>query len=70
MAKAIHEAAPVYISITATCARYGGKSRVTVWRWIKAGILPKPHYFGPTPMMKVSELDAADAARAVAAAAE
>lgn len=25
----------------------GGKSRSTIWRWSRAGILPKPHRIGP-----------------------
>lgn len=25
----------------------GGKTRVTVWRWYKAGLFPKPHKIGP-----------------------
>jgi len=25
----------------------GGKSRTTIWRWIRAGIFPKPRKLGP-----------------------
>ena len=42
-------------------ARYG-VSRITVWRWAKAGRLPDPHKIGPnTARWNAAELDALDA---------
>ena len=36
-----------YISMNETRQIAGGKSRVTLWRWVKAGLFPKPRKIGP-----------------------
>ena len=42
-------------------ARYG-KSRVTIWRWIRAGLLPAPYETGPNSVGFASdEIDERDA---------
>ena len=41
--------------------RYG-KSRVTLWRWVRLGLLPPPYQLGPNSVAFASdELDARDA---------
>lgn len=32
-------------------------SRMTIWRWVKTGVLPKPHKFGGTTRWKLSEVE-------------
>jgi prophage regulatory protein len=32
-------------------------SRMTIWRWSKIGVLPKPHKFGGTTRWKLSEVE-------------
>ena len=36
------------IPTSEVCYRAGKKSRVTLWRWIKAGLFPKPRQVGPS----------------------
>lgn len=58
-----------YINIHGVCARYDIKRR-TVWRWVKAKILPPPQYInGPASgaRWRVSKLDELDAQREQAA---
>ena len=41
--------------------RYG-KSRVTIWRWVRAGLLPAPYVTGPNSVgFATDELDERDA---------
>ena len=41
--------------------RYG-KSRVTIWRWVRAGLLPAPYEIGPNSVGFASdEIDERDA---------
>jgi len=41
--------------------RYG-KSRVTIWRWVRAGLLPKPYQTGPNSIgFDAEEVDQRDA---------
>jgi predicted DNA-binding transcriptional regulator AlpA len=42
--------------------RTAGISRVTVWRWCRAGKLPAPHYIGDRRMWWADEVEAALAA--------
>ena len=50
------------------------KSRVTIWRWVRAGLLPAPYQTGPNSVgFKSQEIDERDAGltrRAYAPAAE
>jgi len=49
-----------YIPTDEVCFRVGKKSRITLWRWIKAGLFPKPRQVGPDGSGNVwleSELD-------------
>ena len=42
-------------------ARYG-KSRVTLWRWVRAGLLPAPYRTGPNSVdFDAEEIEARDA---------
>ena len=54
-------------------ARYG-KSRITIWRWVRAGLLPAPYETGPNSRgFDADEIDKRDAnltRRAYAPAAE
>ena len=42
--------------------RHYGKSRVTIWRWVRAGILPAPYETGPNSVgfssQEISDHDA------------
>ncbi len=53
--------------------RYG-KSRVTLWRWVRAGLLPPPYETGPNSVgfdsEEIQERDAGLKRRAYAPAAE
>jgi predicted DNA-binding transcriptional regulator AlpA len=53
--------------------RYG-KSRVTLWRWVRAGLLPAPYMIGPGSVAfasdEIDERDAALTRRAYAPAVE
>ena len=53
--------------------RYG-KSRVTLWRWVRAGLLPAPYLTGPNSVAfasdEIDERDAALTRRAYAPAVE
>ena len=53
--------------------RYG-KSRVTLWRWVRAGLLPAPYMTGPNSVAfasdEIDERDAALTRRAYAPAVE
>ncbi len=41
--------------------RYG-KSRVTIWRWVRAGLLPAPYENGPNSVdFKIQEIEERDA---------
>ncbi len=41
--------------------RYG-KSRVTIWRWVRAGLLPAPYSNGPNSVaFKTQEIEERDA---------
>ncbi len=41
--------------------RYG-KSRVTIWRWVRAGLLPAPYENGPNSVaFKTQEIEERDA---------
>ena len=41
--------------------RYG-KSRVTIWRWVRAGLLPPPYQTGPNSVdFDAEEIEARDA---------
>jgi len=49
-----------FIPTEEVCFRVGKKSRVTLWRWINAGLFPKPRQVGPDGSGNVwleSELD-------------
>ncbi len=37
---------PQFFSYADLAERYG-KSRVTLWRWVRAGLLPAPYSIGP-----------------------
>lgn len=41
-----HETLPSYLRDTQIAAMYG-ISRITVWRWVRRGILPPPVRLGP-----------------------
>jgi predicted DNA-binding transcriptional regulator AlpA len=45
------------------CERYGDRSPRTIYRWVAAGILPKPTYIKGRRYWDEDELDAHDAAR-------
>ena len=50
-----------FLSYSDLEARYG-KSRVTIWRWVRLGLLPPPYQLGPNSVAFASdELDARDA---------
>lgn len=38
--------------------RYGNVSRMTLYRWRKAGKIPEPQQIGERPMWKLSDLEA------------
>jgi predicted DNA-binding transcriptional regulator AlpA len=51
-----------YLSYADLEQRYG-KSRVTIWRWVRAGLLPAPYMIGPNSVAFASdEIDERDAA--------
>jgi hypothetical protein len=47
-----------YLGNNAVKERYGGISDMTVDRWVAAGILPPPDYFGRLRMWALSKLEA------------
>ena len=50
-----------WLSDTDVASRYGLKSRVTVWRWVKAGHIPAPRKIAPnTTRWSALELDQHD----------
>lgn len=56
------DTSPVWLSDLDVANRYGIKSRITVWRWAKAGHIPKPKKIAPnTTRWSAAELDAHDA---------
>ena len=50
-----------YLSYSDLEERYG-KSRVTLWRWVRAGLLPAPYILGPNSVgfsfQEIQERDA------------
>ena len=57
-----HEAKPAWLSDQDVADRYAIKSRITVWRWAKAGHIPQPKKIAPnTTRWSAAELDAHDA---------
>ena len=58
----------IYLTDRDLAARYG-VSRVTIWRWSAAQILPEPIKIGPsTTRWKLDEIEQRDAARGRTAA--
>lgn len=52
----------LWLSDADVALRYSLKSRITVWRWAKAGLIPKPRRIGPnTTRWYAPELDERDA---------
>jgi predicted DNA-binding transcriptional regulator AlpA len=51
-----------YLRAAAVCARYGGISYMTLWRWLNApsSVFPKPKYFGRRRFWDEAELDEHD----------
>ncbi len=50
-----------FLSYADLAARYG-KSRVTIWRWVRAGLLPTPYQNGPNSVaFKSQEIQQRDA---------
>ncbi len=50
-----------YLSYSDLSERYG-KSRVTLWRWVRAGLLPAPYSNGPNSVaFKTLEIEERDA---------
>ena len=42
-----------------TSAKLGGKSRITIWRWVRQGILPPPMKINSRNYWHTAELDEA-----------
>ncbi len=50
-----------FLSYADLAERYG-KSRVTLWRWVRAGLLPAPYENGPNSVaFKTQEIEERDA---------
>lgn len=45
-----------YLGVASMCRRYDDCSRMTIWRWTRAGHLPAPRYVGKRPFWALSEL--------------
>lgn len=52
---------PAWLSDRDLAVRYG-VNRITVWRWARSGVIPKPRKIGPnTSRWSASEIEAHDA---------